>query len=285
MIGKAGLRLRAAADFGHNLDGERQLTLGADTGLRGYDPNTFDGTSRAVANVEWRHRLTGEFLHIAVLGMTAFVDGGKTWGARVGPSTDGLARRRGRRPAARDHPRLRRAHRAHRARVSRPRRRRRCSRSPPTRCSEPAARKRRRRRSRRTFIVPGYFLLRSRRELRVVSALPGVAVAHYSGRAWKGRYAHEHHPPGRPLDSPVRRRWRLLLDPAPAVGNLRGSALQRRQRRRKAPEKGRAGERELPEVHPGAAIHAGTDPFYGAFRRRHPARKTDPRRGSVSHLH
>ena len=89
MIGKAGLRLRAAADFGYNLDLERQLTLGADTGLRGYDPNTFDGTSRTIANVEWRRRLTGEFLHIAVLGMTAFVDGGKTWGARVGPSTDG----------------------------------------------------------------------------------------------------------------------------------------------------------------------------------------------------
>lgn len=89
MIGKAGLRLRAAADFGNHLDGERQLTLGADVGLRGYDPNSFDGTSRVVANLEWRHRLTAEFLHAAVLGLTAFVDGGKSWGARVGPSTDG----------------------------------------------------------------------------------------------------------------------------------------------------------------------------------------------------
>jgi hypothetical protein len=89
MTGKAGFRLRAAADLGHELDGERQLTLGADTGLRGYDPNSFDGTSRVVANVEWRRRLTGEFLHVAVLGLTAFVDGGKTWGARVGPSTEG----------------------------------------------------------------------------------------------------------------------------------------------------------------------------------------------------
>lgn len=89
MTGKAGLRLRAAADLGHRLDGERQLTLGADTGLRGFDPNRFDGTSRIVANVEWRHQLTGEFLHVAVLGLTAFVDGGKTWGERVGPSTEG----------------------------------------------------------------------------------------------------------------------------------------------------------------------------------------------------
>jgi len=76
--------------------------------LRGYDPTVFDGTSRVVANVEWRRRLTGEFLHVAVLGLTAFVDGGKTWGARVGPSTEGWRGDVGRRSAAGDHPRLRR---------------------------------------------------------------------------------------------------------------------------------------------------------------------------------
>ncbi len=89
ITGSAGLRVRVAADLGHALDGERQLTLGSDLGLRGYDPNTFDGTSRVVANLEWRRRITGELLHVAALGVTAFVDGGKTWGARVGPSTGG----------------------------------------------------------------------------------------------------------------------------------------------------------------------------------------------------
>jgi hypothetical protein len=89
LTGTAGWRVRAAADLGHNLDGDRQLTLGADTGLRGYDPNTFDGTSRVVTNLEWRRRITGELLHVAALGFTAFADGGKTWGARVGPPTDG----------------------------------------------------------------------------------------------------------------------------------------------------------------------------------------------------
>ena len=89
MTGSAGFRLRAVADLGHELDGDRQLTLGADTGLRGYDPSQFDGSSRLLTNLEWRHRLTGEFLHVAVLGLTAFADGGKTWGARVGPSSDG----------------------------------------------------------------------------------------------------------------------------------------------------------------------------------------------------
>lgn len=89
ITGSAGLRARIAADLGHALDGERQLTLGADTGLRGYDPNTFDGTSRVVANAEWRGRITGELLHVAALGVTAFADAGKTWGARVGPPTEG----------------------------------------------------------------------------------------------------------------------------------------------------------------------------------------------------
>jgi hypothetical protein len=89
LTGTAGWRARLAADLGTNLDGERQLTLGADTGLRGYDPMMFDGTSRVVANLEWRRRITGELLHVAALGLTAFADGGRTWGARVGPSTGG----------------------------------------------------------------------------------------------------------------------------------------------------------------------------------------------------
>jgi hypothetical protein len=89
LTGTAGWRARVAADLGTNLDRDKQLTLGADTGLRGYDPNTFDGTSRVVTNLEWRRRITGELLHVAALGLTAFADGGKTWGARVGPSTDG----------------------------------------------------------------------------------------------------------------------------------------------------------------------------------------------------
>jgi len=89
MTGAAGLRLRISADLGHRLDGDRQLTLGADAGLRGYDPNTFDGTSRAVMNVEWRRRLTGELLRLAIVGVTVFGDAGRTWSARVGPSSGG----------------------------------------------------------------------------------------------------------------------------------------------------------------------------------------------------
>ena len=88
--GPVGWRGRISVDLGHNLDGDRQLTLGADTGLRGWDPDTFDGTSRAVANLEWRHVLTGEVLHLGVIGGALFADAGKTWAPRVGPSTEGI---------------------------------------------------------------------------------------------------------------------------------------------------------------------------------------------------
>lgn len=87
MIGERGWRARLAADVGVRLDRDRQLTLGADTGLRGWDPDTFDGTSRAVANLEWRTRLTDEVLHLAILGFAVFADAGYSWGARVGRGT------------------------------------------------------------------------------------------------------------------------------------------------------------------------------------------------------
>jgi hypothetical protein len=89
-LGDSALRGRLVLDIGHELDLDRQLTLGADVGLRGWEPNTFDGTSRAVMNLEWRRRLTGELLHVAVLGFEAFIDAGATWDARVGRTTDGV---------------------------------------------------------------------------------------------------------------------------------------------------------------------------------------------------
>ncbi len=88
--GPVGWRGRVALDLGHNLDGDRQLTLGADAGLRGWNPDTFDGTSRVVTNLEWRHVLTGEVLHLGIIGGVVFADAGKTWNPRVGPSTDGV---------------------------------------------------------------------------------------------------------------------------------------------------------------------------------------------------
>lgn len=86
-IGERGWRARLAADVGVRLDRDLQLTLGADSGLRGWDPDTFDGTSRAVANLEWRSRLTEELLQLLVIGVSVFADAGYTWGGRVGPGT------------------------------------------------------------------------------------------------------------------------------------------------------------------------------------------------------
>ncbi|MGC8915762.1 MAG: hypothetical protein ACP5NF_02130 [Thermoanaerobaculum sp.] len=91
-VGERGFRVRGVVEVGHRLGLDRQLTLGANTGLRGWDPDTFDGTSRAVFNAEWRQRLTGEVLHLAVLGVVVFADAGRTWGARVGPGTGGWRR-------------------------------------------------------------------------------------------------------------------------------------------------------------------------------------------------
>ncbi len=90
LTGAVGWRARIAADVGHDLDRENQLALGADTGLRGWDPGTFDGTSRAVANVEYRRKLTGEVLHLGIIGMTVFADAGRTWNPRIGPDTGGV---------------------------------------------------------------------------------------------------------------------------------------------------------------------------------------------------
>jgi hypothetical protein len=89
-FGDRGWRARVVTDVGTNLDRDQQLTLGADVGLRGWDPDYFDGTSRAVANLEWRQRLTGEVLHLAILGGEVFADAGQTWGARIGEGTRGV---------------------------------------------------------------------------------------------------------------------------------------------------------------------------------------------------
>jgi hypothetical protein len=88
--GRRGWRGRIAIDIGHNLDRDRQLTLGSNAGLRGWEPDTFDGTSRGVLNIEWRRQITGEVLSLAVLGVTVFADAGQSWAPRVGPDTSGV---------------------------------------------------------------------------------------------------------------------------------------------------------------------------------------------------
>lgn len=89
-IGQRGFQFRLLVDASHELDLDRQLTLGADVGLRGWDPDTFDGTGRALANVQWRTILFRDVLRLFSVGAVVFADAGRTWNPRVGRDTAGV---------------------------------------------------------------------------------------------------------------------------------------------------------------------------------------------------
>ena len=89
-LGIRGWQIRFLIEGSRHLDRDRQLTLGADLGLRGWDPNFFDGTGRALLNVQWRRLLKKEILGLFSVGIVLFGDAGKTWDPRVGPDTDGV---------------------------------------------------------------------------------------------------------------------------------------------------------------------------------------------------
>jgi len=89
-LGSSGWQLRLLAEGSRRLDSDRQLTLGADLGLRGWDPGYFDGTGRAILNVQWRRLLKKEVLGLFSIGVVLFGDAGKTWNPRAGPDTDGV---------------------------------------------------------------------------------------------------------------------------------------------------------------------------------------------------
>jgi hypothetical protein len=89
-LGDRGWQARIVVEDSYQLDREAQLTLGADVGLRGWDPDYFDGTGRALVNVQWRTLLKRDFLNLFSVGLVAFGDAGTTWSPRVGFDTDGI---------------------------------------------------------------------------------------------------------------------------------------------------------------------------------------------------
>jgi hypothetical protein len=89
-LGHRGWQVRLFAEGSRRLDRDRQLALGADLGLRGWDPDYFDGTGRAVLNIQWRRLIKEEVLGFFSVGVVFFGDAGATWGPRVGPDTDGI---------------------------------------------------------------------------------------------------------------------------------------------------------------------------------------------------
>lgn len=66
-------------DYGEKLDKDRQLTIGADNALRGYEVNAFEGDKRVALNLEERTHLTDDIFQLVSLGTAVFVDvGGAT---------------------------------------------------------------------------------------------------------------------------------------------------------------------------------------------------------------
>ena len=89
-LGTHGWQARLLAETSSQLALDRQLALGADTGLRGWNPDHFDGTGRAVLNVQWRRLLKRDLLGLLSVGVLVFGDSGVTWAPRIGPGTDGV---------------------------------------------------------------------------------------------------------------------------------------------------------------------------------------------------
>ncbi|HKI06522.1 MAG TPA: POTRA domain-containing protein [Thermoanaerobaculia bacterium] len=71
------------ADLAHRLDGEDQLLLGGDSGLRGYPLRYQAGDRRVLLTLEQRFFSDREIFHLAHLGGAVFFDAGQAW--FVGP--------------------------------------------------------------------------------------------------------------------------------------------------------------------------------------------------------
>jgi hypothetical protein len=66
-------------DLVDNLDPERQLTIGGDSGLRGYPLRFEEGNRRVLFSVEQRFFTGWEVLKVANVGAAIFFDAGKAW--------------------------------------------------------------------------------------------------------------------------------------------------------------------------------------------------------------
>ncbi len=78
-------------DVGEELDRDRQLLLGADNSLRGYEVNTFEGDKRMALNLEERVHVADDILQLVSVGAATFIDvGGVTRGAVGQILTDDL---------------------------------------------------------------------------------------------------------------------------------------------------------------------------------------------------
>jgi len=78
-LGRHTVAAQFFADFGDDLDNDRQLLLGADNSLRGYETNTFEGDKRMALNIEERAHIADDVFQLVSLGTAFFLDvGGAT---------------------------------------------------------------------------------------------------------------------------------------------------------------------------------------------------------------
>lgn len=70
---------RLRADYTDGLTGERQLTLGGDNGLRGYESNYQVGDRSLVFNLEQRYYTDWHLFRLVQVGFAAFIDVGRAW--------------------------------------------------------------------------------------------------------------------------------------------------------------------------------------------------------------
>jgi len=70
--------VHAESAYLQNPDSSNVLTLGGDTGLRGFKVNSFTGNKSLLVNLENRFYYPKEILHLAYVGGAVFVDAGQT---------------------------------------------------------------------------------------------------------------------------------------------------------------------------------------------------------------
>ena len=77
-VGVHTLASNLYVDYGADFDKDRELLLGAENGLRGYEDRTFSGSRRLVLNIEDRIHLVEDLFQLVNLGGVVFFDGGGT---------------------------------------------------------------------------------------------------------------------------------------------------------------------------------------------------------------
>lgn len=77
-LGRHTLAAGLSLDYGSELDRDRELLLGADNGLRGYEARTFTGDKRLILNLEDRMHFIDDAFKLVSIGGAFFIDAGGT---------------------------------------------------------------------------------------------------------------------------------------------------------------------------------------------------------------